>query len=468
MKPAAALLPAVAAALLAAGCALQSPPDHDELVKRELPNLKTPPTWVAGGTDNKAVDDTSADWLMTFNDPQLNTLADEALRYNADLRAAAARVEAAQASVRITDGALYPSVGLTARTSGKGTGDSGQLSGLIVSASWELDVWGRVRYGQRAAALGLAASQADYQFARLSIVATLAKSWFLATEALQQQRLVADSTAAATQLQALAEQRVRIGVGSDVEVAQARANVQGQRDQALQVQLAVAESRRALELLLGRYPAAELATSAEFTALPPPAPAGVPSQLLERRPDVIAAERRVAAAFDRVGEAQAARLPRLSLTAALSSISSSVFVLQDRNNPSGGIGATLLAPIFDGGALAAQVELRSAEQQQAAAAYAQVAQRAFNEVESALAKQATLAAREPVLAQGVADNTRAFELEQVRYRVGSRDQRSVTQQQLSVVAARMSLLRLHTEQRVQRVQLHLALGGDLAAAAPLR
>jgi multidrug efflux system outer membrane protein len=463
MKVAAALAPALAAALLASGCALQSPPDRAQLVQQELPNLKLPPAWVAGGADRPA-GALPSDWLATFNDPRLTALADEALRYNVDLRAAAARVEAAAAAVQITDGALYPIVGLAARTSGKATGDTGQLSGVIVSATWELDLWGRVRYGQRAAEFGYASSQADYRFAQLSIVATVAKSWFLATEALQQQRLVADSTAAATQLLALAEQRLRVGVGSDLEVAQARANLQSYRDQDLQIQLAVAESRRALELLLGRYPAAELQTSAEFLPLPPPAPAGVPSQLLERRPDVIAAERRVAAAFDRVGEAQAARLPRLSLTAALSSISSSVFVLQDRNNPSGGFGATLLAPIFDGGALKAQVELRTAEQQQAAAAYAQTAQRAFNEVESALAKQATLAAREPVLVQGVADNARTFELEQVRYRVGSRDQRNLTQQQLSVFAARMSLLRLHTEQRVQLVQLHLALGGDLAIA----
>jgi outer membrane protein TolC len=125
----------------------------------------------------------------------------------------------------------------------------------------------------------------------------------------------------------------------------------------------------------------------------------------------------------------------------------------------------LLAPIFEGGALAAQVELGSAEQQQAVAAYAQVAQRAFNEVETALARQASLAAREPVLVQGVADNARIFDLQQVRFRVGSTDQRSVSQQTLSLYSARLALLRLHTEQRVQQVQLHLALGGAVPSGA---
>ncbi len=441
------------------GCALQSPPKGEDIARQELPMMAVPPTWAAADAQSTAAP--PPDWLASFGDPRLTALAAEALRHNVDLRAAAARVEAAAAAVQMVDGALYPTLGLAARTSGNATGSSGQLSGVILSASWELDLWGRVRYGQRAAQGELTAREADLQFAQLSIVAALAKAWFMATEALQQQRLALDALASATQLSALAEQRERIGVASEVEVTQAGATVQTYRDQLLQVDAAVAQARRALEMLLGRYPAAQLQASAEFMPLPPPAPLGVPSQLLERRPDIIAAERRVAVAFDRVGEAQAARLPRLSLTAALSSISSSLFVLQQRDNPSGGIGATLLGPVFDGGALQGQVALRTAEQNLAAAAYAQAAQRAFNEVETALANQAALAAREPVLVRGLAQNTRGFELEQVRYRVGSRDQRSVAQQQLALMAAQMSLLRLRTDQRVQRVQLHLALGGEL-------
>lgn len=448
------------------GCALQSSPEGADVVRQELPTMAVPPTWAAADGQSGAAP--PPDWLASFGDPRLTALAAEALRHNIDLRAAAARVEAANAAVQMTGGALYPTLGLAARTSGNATGSSGQLSGVILSAAWELDVWGRVRYGQRAAQGELSAREADLQFAQLSLVATLAKAWFLATEALQQQRLSVDALASATQLSGLAEQRERIGVASEMEVTQARANVHAYRDQVLQMDGAVAQARRALEMLLGHYPAAQLEASAEFMPLPPPGPIGVPSQLLERRPDIIAAERRVASAFDRVGEAQAARLPRLSLTAALSSISSTLFVLQQRDNPSGGVGASLLAPIFDGGALQGQAALRTAEQKLAAAAYAQAAQRAFNEVETALANQATLAAREPVLVQGLAQNTRGFELEQVRLRIGSRDQRSVAQQQLVLMSAQMALLRLRTDQRVQRVQLHLALGGELTEAVPAK
>jgi outer membrane protein TolC len=292
----------------------------------------------------------------------------------------------------------------------------------------------------------------------------LAKAWFLAAEAVQQRRFVGDMQLAAERLLKLTEERLRIGVGADADVAIARANLQTFRDNSAQADFALLQARRALEMMLGRYPAAEIELPSKLAALPPPAAIGVPSELLERRPDVIAAERRFDAAFARVGEASAARLPRLSLTAALSSISSSIFVLQQIDNPTLGVGATLIFPVFNGGQLAAQVELRTAEQKQAAAAFAQTAQRAFNEVEGALSGEAALATREPILIQGLADSTRALDLEQVRYKVGTRDLRSVTQQQIAALAASMSLLRVQTEQRVQRVQLHLALGGDFDAA----
>lgn len=160
-------------------------------------------------------------------------------------------------------------------------------------------------------------------------------------------------------------------------------------------------------------------------------------------------------AFNRVEEAKAARLPKISLTASVSSISSDLFVLRDRDNPVWSAGASLLAPIYQGGALQAQVEIRSAEQKQALADYARIGLRAFSEVENALSGEFALTARERILAQAMADNARAAELAQVRYRVGATDLRSVSQQQLALLAARTTLLRVRSEARVQRVNLYL-------------
>ena len=442
-----------------AGCALDAPPTTQQLTESELAHATPPPQFKAGGSPGAV----QAGWLASLNDPRLLPLAEEALRYNADLRVAAARVEVAAAALKAAGGALSPEVNFAGRSGGKATGSSGQLSGLLVSASWEIDVWGRVRYGRQAADAQYASAAADRRAAEQAIVAALAKAWFIAAESAQQRRLVSDILVDSETLVNLSGDRLRVGVGNDVDVTQARINLQGFRDTALQIEFALAQSRRALELLLGRYPAAEIELPVTLPTLPPTAPTGVPSELLERRPDIIAAERRFDAAFARVGEARAARLPKISLTAALSSLTSSTFVLKDSGDVTLGGGATLLFPIFNGGQLEAQVELRTAEQKQAGAAYAQTALKAFNEVETALASEASMVAREDVLRQGLKESTRALDLERVRYKVGSRDLRSVTQQQLETYSASISLLRVLTEQRVQRVQLHLALGGDFGA-----
>jgi outer membrane protein TolC len=196
----------------------------------------------------------------------------------------------------------------------------------------------------------------------------------------------------------------------------------------------------------------------------------MPSELLERRPDLVAAERRVAAAFDRVGEAKAAQLPRISLTAGGSNVSSELIELKDVNSPVWSLGANIIAPLYQGGALRAQVEIRSAEQKQAVAEYARAGQRAFGEVESALGAEATLRERDAILAAAVRDNDEALGLARIQYRVGSVDLRAVEQNQLALYSVRTARLQVQAEQLAQRTNLHLALGGGfdqpaLAAAA---
>ena len=195
----------------------------------------------------------------------------------------------------------------------------------------------------------------------------------------------------------LAETRARVGVANDQDVEVAQANVGSYRDALRQVELAREQALRALEILIGRYPAAAVAVSARLPGQPDAVPAGLPSELLERRPDVVAAERRVAAAFNRVGEAKAARLPTIALTTGVSSISSDLFVLQNHDNPVWNVGASLLAPIYKGGALKTQVEIQTAEQKQAIAAYASIGLRAFGEVENALASEIAARDRERIL-----------------------------------------------------------------------
>ncbi|MCU0769909.1 MAG: TolC family protein, partial [Burkholderiaceae bacterium] len=301
---------AAALAATVAGCAINPPPTTAELQQQALPHTTVPAAWKA---DYRAAGALADGWLKSFNDPALSALVAEALAYNADLQVAAARVEQAAGYVDVASGALYPTVGVAGVYSGK-SGSGGGLNAVFLNAGLELDVWGRIRYAEAAAVAQSAAVAADYAYARQSLAALAAKGWFVAIEAGGQQALIDDALRAARELQRLAEERLRIGSGDEQAVAEAKANVGSYRDALRQAVLAREQALRALELLLGRYPAAEITVAQRLAPAPAPVIAGVPAGLLERRPDVVAAERRVAAAFARVGEAKAALLPRISLS----------------------------------------------------------------------------------------------------------------------------------------------------------
>jgi NodT family efflux transporter outer membrane factor (OMF) lipoprotein len=331
----------------------------------------------------------------------------------------------------------------------------------MLAVSWEPDLWGRLRYGRNATQQSYASTQADFEFARQSLAATMARSWFTASETWLQVQIADDTVKSGQQLLSLAEKRYQVGVGNEQDVATARANLGTFQDSAAQFHQAHEQTLRALELLLGRYPAAELKARQDLAQLPGPVPVGMPLQTLERRPDLIAAEHRVAAAFNRVGEAKTARLPRVILNASVSALDSQVLQLKsDYSNPTAGVGGRLIAPIYQGGALNTQVKIRTLEQKEAVAEYARMALRAFGDVENALAAGNSLAERDQILQRAVNDNQRALALAQTSYRVGNIDLRTVQQQQLSVYSARLTLLRVQSEQLAQRVNLHLALGGS--------
>jgi multidrug efflux system outer membrane protein len=445
------------------GCRLKNPPDVAAIQQDALARVQVPDQWTGAGAAAGTVGD---NWLTTFGDEQLSEAVREAILHNTDLRMAAGRVEQALLHAKLAGARLYPSADLIARGGGKMSGDNSGLQGVALSMTWEVDLWGRVRYGRAAARADAMSAQSDFEYARQSMAALVAKSWFLAIEAALQAEVARATIRDTEELVRLAEARARVGVGNEEDVFVARSAVSTHLDNLRQIELAREQAIRALELLLGRYPAAAATVSPQLPGQPGALPGGLPSELLERRPDVVAAERRIAAAFNRVGEAKAARLPAIALTSSVNSISSDLFVLMDRDNPVWSLGANLLMPIFKGGALKTQVEIRTAEQKQAIAAYAVIGQRAFGEVENALAAEIAAREREQLLAQAVADSRRALEIVQTQFKVGSTDLRFVTQRQLALNATQSAVIRVQTEQRVQRVNVHLALGGSFEVRPP--
>lgn len=450
------------------GCALQPPPSRSDIQAQSgiVAQIDPARPWQAADISPDPVQD---GWLSTFDDPHLEALAEEAQRNNPDLRTAALRVEQARQYAELARSALRPSVNLfgTGGLNMVGGDMSSALQGVLLGVSWEADLWGRLRYGLAAAQEGYVSSLADLEHARQSLAAGVARAWFTAVEAgvrLTMAEQMADTTA---ELVALAGQRLRVGVAGEREVALARADLANQEDAVASLRLAYDHALRALELLLGRYPGADIQARPDLPALPAALPAGLPLEMLERRPDMIAAERRVAAAFNRVGEARAARLPRISITAGVGVLDSNILKLkEDFQNPVGGAGARLLAPVYQGGALRTQEEIRTIEQREAVAEYAAMALRALGDVENALAAGHALTRRRAALEQAVAEHGLALDLVQAQQRIGRGDRREVLRQRLNLDAARLELLNVRAEELLWRVNLHLALGGGFTSGRP--
>ena len=454
-------------ALLFAGC-VAKPPEAPEIRKQALGNLALDHPWKAGEPASGTVQD---NWLASFGDSTLDSLVREALTANPDLRVAAARMRQAGEYLVQARAALYPWVGIGGtggvKDSGGGGDPTSAMQGIVAAASWELDLWGRVRYQRNAAAEENVSAQADYEFARQSIAAAVAKAWFTAIQLTQQAKIAGEMVDSSSHLAQLAEDRQRVGAGSDVDSALARAGMHTLEDARAQAEYGRDQALRALELLLGRYPAAEIAASADFVAMPPAPPVGVPLAMLERRPDVIAAERRVAAAFDRVGEAKAAMLPRITLNLNFGYFESEILQLKDDfENPTGGAGARLLAPVYQGGAMRANVRIRNLQQQEALAAYAGTALRALSDVENAISAGRNLDTRVHNLTDAFNEQQHALELTQTSLRIGRSDQRALEQQRMNAANAHIALLGVRAEQLAQRVNLHLALGGSFETPPP--
>ena len=452
------------ASLLAslAGCAVLPEPTATQVQSLALGHAVIPGDWASAASTGDVVDG----WLASFNDPALTQLVHEALANNPDLQITAARLDQANAQLDIAQAQLKPGIGILGRSGSKPVADLVPLlSGAMLRLSWEVDLWGRLRYGRNAALASRDASNADYRYAQQSLAAAVARGWFFASETRQQLALADEMVVNAQALLELAEQRRRVGVSGESDVVAARANLSDYENARQQIELAHLQSLRALELLLGRYPSAGMLASATLPAVPGPVPAGIPMDVLNRRLDMLAAERRVAAAFDKVGEAKAAMLPSLSLSAGYGRLSNEV--LETRNGLEqtlSSITGTVAAPVYSGGALTGQVELRTAEQKQAVADYARRALTALGEVEGALGSERILGERERILKASEASSREALQLEQTAYRVGKSDLRAVNQRQLAMHAAQVALVTLQSERLSRRVDLYLALGGSFETA----
>jgi len=455
-----------------AGCALQAPPTHIELVDQALPNeTRIPAAWKTETNPGEV----AGDWLQSFNDPQLDAIVAEAIANNLDLRQAADRVAVAREAAVLVGAQMLPQIGgqLGAKTT-HDFGDEDEVDHTFnhgvaaLGMAWELDVWGRLRSKRAAASANYEASALDYAYARQSLAATVAMNWYLTTEAYQLVKLAERAVKLYANLLDLAEYRHAAGKSSELDVVDARARMENAQSALEEARNIFGQARRALELLLGRYPASEIETAKTYPPLPPPVRAGVPASLLERRPDIVAAERLVLAAFRKKEAARLALLPDFSISLTGEHLGDHL-IKQLQLSPwlaSAGIG--MFIPIYQGGALRAQVKIATSQQSQAVANYGNVVLGAFREVEDVLAKQQTLERRLKFEQRALEDRNKAVQIALMQYHAGSQSLLWVETLQTEQILVEQSVIKLYNEQIANRIKLHLALGGsfDGVSAGP--
>ncbi|MFT7771704.1 efflux transporter outer membrane subunit [Roseateles sp.] len=452
-------------ALLLAGCAVtpQRPPAE-----------AAPPASFRGSDDWQRVAPEVAvpeDWWTMFKDPVLDGLQAELVVGNQNLAAALAQVSSARAVLRASQAAIFPtlSVGAGSTRSATAQSNNGQSTvstsnSLTANAAWEIDLWGRLAEGVKAAGASYQASQADLAALRLSAQATLTQSYFSLRTAEAQQALLERTAAAYQRALELTEARYASGVAAQTDVLQARTQLRSVQSQLSDMRTQRAQLEHALATQLGKLPGQFRLPSSKDTAhLPelPPVPDLVPSTLLAQRPDIAAARARQTAAYAQIGIADAAFFPSVSLSGSAGYRGSSWSNLVSAPNLLWSIGAAVAAPLLDGGQRRLASDQARASAEAATANYRQVVLTAFQEVEDNLVQFAESGASLALQRDAFEAAERNLDLVLNQYRAGTVSFLNVSAAQTSALTAEGNLLSSRNRQLVAANLLLKNLGGRL-------
>ena len=445
-----------ATTLLFSACATS--PDRSE-----PPAIDLPTAW-----SSQSFNTAPTAWLADFNSPQLEALVLEALAQSPSLKATAARFAQSVAEARISGADLKPSMGLglsSARQQINTFGPS-PTGGVIfenydlaLDLRWEIDLWGRLRDQTSAAVARVEGYQADLDAARLSLAAQTTKGWLNLIEA-QQQLALAEHTAEAYRYnQRALESRFKLGLTEGIDLRRIHTQVASAEADAVSRQRALDQATRQLEVVLGRYPAGVLDAAITLPSLPPTIPAGLPADLIQRRPDLVAAERQLAATDRELRASKKNLLPQISLTASGGTSSQEFENLLNGDFGVWALAGNLTQPIFQGGRIIANIDRSAALRDQAAANYRDSALRAFLEVETTLAAEQFIRREQAKLAIAAEEATATESLAWNRYRSGTGDFLTALDTRRTADAARGRLLSVANLFLQNRVDLYLALGG---------
>ncbi len=405
-------------------------------------------------------------WWKSFGDPDLDRLQDEATHANQDLAIAEAHYRAALAAVDQSRAALFPTVSASAGLSRSANATNGlklppaTLDLVSVSASWVPDLWGGIRRGLEAAKANAQANQADLGNAVLSLQSTLAIDYFSLRVADEQQRLLEEAVQAYQHSLDLTQSRYRGGVAARTDVAQAQAQLEATKAQAIDAGIIRGQMEHAIAVLLGKTPEEFSLAPRPFVLTAPTVPPQLPASLLQRRPDVAAAERLAAAANAQIGVAQAAYFPTLTLSATGGYRAPSGAQLLTVPYRYWSLGPTLAQTLFDAGARGAVKEQAIANYDAAVATYRKTVLGALQNVEDQLLALRLLGQEAAVQDAAVQAAEETLRLTTNQYKAGTVSYLNVIVAQTTALTDHITVLNIRSRQLAATAQLFAGLGGD--------
>lgn len=425
---------------------------------------EAPAGWVNAPRDAGA--EAARDWVMEIGDDRLTGLIDEAFTGNPSLHQSFARYRAALAAARIAGADRLPSVnaGLDYTRTEPNSGSGSDSFSLGLSTSWEADLWGRVADGANASALDAEAAADDVRAAQLSVAGLVAKAWFALIEARLQTDLAERDVATRQSSLDLTERRFARGLVRSSDVRTARSALASSEAALASRQRSEASASRSLETLLGRYPGARLAPQGDFPVLGTVGAVGTPEAMLARRPDIRAAERRLQAAGLRADAARKALYPSLSLRGGSGTGGPDAGDMFDTDTLVSNLTASVLGPIFNGGALRAGRDQAQANAEAQLAVYVSTVLTAWQEAEDAIHADAILARRVDSLQIAFEEAREAEDLVIRQYASGVSTIFDLLNAQSRRISAESQYISARRDRAANRVDLYLAIAGDFSAA----
>ena len=455
------LLPLALAAILTAGCAVG--PTY------QVPSTPSPAAFKqAEGWVPAAPADTleRGPWWTLFNDPVLTGLVQQVEVSNQNVAAAVASYAQARALVQEQRASLFPTVdlGVSADRSGGRDTDSRGSYRLNIGGSWEPDLWGRLRNGVTSARAGASTSAADLAAARLSAQGEVAANYFAVRQSDAQRALLAQTIEGYARVATITKNRYEAGIVGKSDVLQAQTQLANAQADELTLTRQRAQFEHAIAVLLGKAPAEFSLAQAPWSVNVPDIPAGVPSTLLQRRPDIAAAERRVEAANAQIGIARSAYYPNIGLSGSIGTGGSKIGDLLSASTLLWSFGTSVAQSIFNAGATRANVAGAEAQQQVAAARYRQTVLEAFGDVENQLVA-ARILGQQQVLRRQASEAADQVEQQMLnRYKAGQVAYTEVVQAQATALSARRALVQLQADRQTTAVALIQSLGGGWKAS----